>query len=63
MNTLWIELVKKIVEFKLNYFIRSSKSHFDINKMVIIYYVYIYYMKTMNLILFISINEIHFEKN
>jgi hypothetical protein len=56
VNTLWIE-PDKTIEFKLNYlFIQSSKSRFNINKMIVIYYI----MKTMDLILFISIAEILF---
>jgi hypothetical protein len=31
---------QKIVEFKLNYFIENSKSRFNINKIVVIYYIY-----------------------
>jgi hypothetical protein len=57
VNTLWVEPHKKIIEFKLNFFIESSKSSFNISKIVIIF------MKTMNVILFISIIEILFEKN
>jgi uncharacterized ion transporter superfamily protein YfcC len=36
LNQSW----QKIVEFKLNYFYTNSKSRFNINKMIVIYYVY-----------------------
>jgi hypothetical protein len=39
MNTLEIEPDKKSVEFKLKYFIQSTKSRFDTNKMVVTYYI------------------------
>jgi hypothetical protein len=50
---------EKFIEFKLNYlFIRSSKSRFNINKMVVIIF-----MKAINLISFIPIIEMLYEKN